>query len=74
MTIRFLDMTESSSPGFPFVPGQIIYLAGITPQVQGWIASGQAEVVNDEPEAAVMGASERAVLPKAKPRELSRRA
>lgn len=72
MTIRFLQVTESAAPGFPFVPGQVIHLTGITPEVQRWIGSGSAEVVNEEPEAAIVESGERAVLPRAKRRELSR--
>lgn len=49
MTIRFLQVTESSAPGVPFQPGQVIHLAGMTPEVRQWIREGRAELVREEP-------------------------
>jgi hypothetical protein len=47
------------------MPGQVIHLTGVTTEVQGWLKEGRAELIQQEPEAAVVGASERAVRPKA---------
>jgi len=62
--IRFLELTPSDAPGFPFVAGQVISLPRLTSAAREWIKSGRA-VVLPEPgdEAAVMGAApETAVL------------
>jgi hypothetical protein len=63
MTLRFLQLVESSAPGYPFVPGQVIDgLSRLTPEQQQWIRDGRAELVRDEPPAlAVAVPVERAV-------------
>ncbi len=49
-------------PGFPYKPGQVIHLTGMTHELQQWVKDGIAEVVRDaEPELAVVGPKERAV-------------
>jgi hypothetical protein len=53
------------------MPGQVIHLAGLTPEVREWITSGRAELVAEEPESAVIPEQERAVLPKARGRHVS---
>ncbi len=62
MTIRFLALTESSVPGVPFRPGQLIEVESVTPDMEAAIRHGLAEIVREEPELAVIGASEKAVL------------
>lgn len=71
MKIRFLQTTESGQPGFPFRAGQVIDVPRLTSEMRAWLtvpAGGiaLAEVLKDEPEAAVMPPEERAVLPVAK--------
>jgi hypothetical protein len=65
--LRFLQLVESSAPGFPFMPGQVISgLSRLTPEMRQWIREGRAELVKDEPELATVGAGERAVARKGK--------
>jgi hypothetical protein len=67
MRIRFLHTTASSNPHYPFQAGQIIEVPELTREMRNWLKSGGAEVLPEiEPEAAVVGADERAV--EAKPR------
>ena len=61
MQIRFLDLVESGSPDFPFVPGQIIDVPTLTPAMRAAVKDGRAELVRDEPELATVGVTERAV-------------
>ncbi len=65
MMVRFLQVTASAAPGVPFMPGQVIHLAGMTHEVRGWLNEGRVELASEEPEVATVGASERAVLPTA---------
>jgi len=74
MTIRFLQTTPSAKPGFPFQPGQVITLTGMTREARQWLKDGRVEVVKEVPEAAVAGVSERAVMPRAKGRHADRTA
>lgn len=69
MKVRFLRMTDSAQPGFPFVPGQVIEVATLTPEVREWLkplddGSYRAVVLDDEPEqaAAVIPTPEVAVM------------
>jgi hypothetical protein len=64
--VRFLETMPSSAPGFPFMPGQVIVVSKLTPEMQRWLSKGQIELMPEEPEAAVEGHVERAVLPKAR--------
>lgn len=58
MTVRFLETVDSAVPGFPFMPGQVIRLTGMTPEVRTWLANGRVELLRDtEPERAVAVAS-----------------
>jgi hypothetical protein len=67
--IRFLQTTPSERLDFPFQAGQIIEVPRLTAQLREWIAREHAVVVEDEPEAAVLGApAEVAALPGGKPR------
>jgi hypothetical protein len=62
VTIRFLQTVESSAPGYPFMPGQVISgLSRLTPEQRQWIRDGRAELVGEEPELATVGPVARAV-------------
>lgn len=63
MDLRFLQTVDSSAPGFPFMPGQVITgLSRLSPEMRQWLRDGRAELVRDEePEAAVVAPVERAV-------------
>ncbi len=61
MRIRFLKVTESLHPERPFQVGRIIELDKMTAEARAWIKAGQAEVMKDEPEFAVVATTERAV-------------
>lgn len=61
MQIRFLDLVESESPEFPFMPGQVINVSSLTPAMRAAVKDGRAELVRDEPELATVGVTERAV-------------
>lgn len=63
MKVRFLQLTESQVPGFPFVPGQIIEIDDLDRDVRRWLKYNHAEVVREEPETAVVTPAERAVAP-----------
>jgi hypothetical protein len=53
----------------PFQAGQIVHLTKLTPEARAWVKAGDAVVLEDEIEAAMLGApSEVAVQPDAKPR------
>jgi hypothetical protein len=49
MQVRFLEVTPSSVPEFSFMPGQVINLAGMTPEVRKWLREGRAELVRETP-------------------------
>jgi hypothetical protein len=62
VTIRFLGLAESAVPGAPFVPGQVIEVATLTPEIQAALRSNLAELVRaEEPDLATVGVTERAV-------------
>lgn len=67
MTIRFLQPVDSETPGFPFLPGQVIVVTNPTPDMLAALrplpdGSRLAEVVADEePEFAAVVDPERAV-------------
>jgi hypothetical protein len=69
--IRFLQSTASQNPNYPFQAGQVIWLLRLTAEVRQWIADGRAEVIPDEPEAALAPDGELAVLPRARGRHVS---
>jgi len=48
MILRFLRTTPSSSPDFPFQPGQRIAVTKLTAEMRAWIKDGAAEVVRGE--------------------------
>jgi hypothetical protein len=50
--IRFLEWTESSVPGFPFKPGQVIDHPP-SPDLVKWLGEKRAVPVSDETEQAV---------------------
>jgi hypothetical protein len=61
MTIRFLDLVESDTAGFPFMPGQVIDVPTLTPSLRTAIHCGLAELVRgEEPELATVTVPERA--------------
>jgi hypothetical protein len=65
MKLRFVEWTESSVPGFPFRPGQVIEAPELTPEMQAWLRAGRATLVRQpgEPDEAVAAAlPERAVM------------
>jgi hypothetical protein len=50
--IRFIEVTESQTPGFPFKPGQVIDHPA-TPELVQWLNEKRAVKVEDETELAV---------------------
>jgi hypothetical protein len=53
MTIRFLQTTQSGTPGFPFLAGQVITIEGPIPaSFRAALESGLAELVRDADDAA----------------------
>ena len=61
MRIQFLETVPSGNPEFPFVGGQIVHLARLTPMFRQFIRDGKAYVLDgDEAEAAVLGTAEEA--------------
>lgn len=68
MTLRFVRTTASGRPDFPFQAGQIIHVEKLTAEMRVWLRDGAAELLKEEPEAAVLGMTERAVEPRAKGR------
>lgn len=68
MRLKFRDTAPSATPGFPFLAGQIVDVAELSPEMQAAIEEGKAELLqDDEPEEAVtVPAPERAVTRKAK--------
>lgn len=72
MRIRFLRVTPSANPDYPFLAGQIIELGELTSEAERWIEHGVAIVLPEGPEMAVMGGpSEVATEPR--PRAKGRR-
>ena len=54
MTIRFLQTTQSETPEFPFMAGQIIHVSAPSPYLLSLLDGVRAEaVVTDETERAV---------------------
>jgi len=49
MKIRFVEITPSLTPGFPFQPGQTIEVAKLTPELRKWIKEGHAVLVKQDP-------------------------
>jgi hypothetical protein len=75
MKLRFLRVTESEVPGYPFFEGQTIEVSALTPAMQRWLKPDDAGLVRaellreeSEPELATVGSGERAVTRKAKRR------
>jgi hypothetical protein len=69
MKIRFRCLTDSDAPGFPFLAGQTIEVAALTPTMKRWLQPNAAGVVHaelvredDETELATVGVAERAVV------------
>jgi hypothetical protein len=50
--IRFVEVTESTAPGFPFRPGQVVDYPA-TPELVKWLSEKRAVPVEDETEQAV---------------------
>jgi hypothetical protein len=72
MRIRFLEVTESAQPGYPFLKGQVVEVTKLTAEMRAWLkrrpdGTARAEVVKDvAPDAAVTESPEAAVLPPAR--------
>ena len=70
MRLKFLQTTTSDNPNFPFQAGQVVDVADLSPSMRAALETGSAVLVSDPgPEAAVVSAPERAVLPRAKGRK-----
>ena len=63
MQIKFLRLTLSSNPAYPFQAGQVIETPRLTAEMKRWIKDGDAVLVRDTPETAVEPPGERAVRP-----------
>ena len=50
--IRFLEVTESAAPGYPFRPGQVVDYPA-SPELARWLNEKRAVPVDDETEQAV---------------------
>jgi hypothetical protein len=67
--LRFLQLTASPNPYFPFQPGQVIHLSRLNPEVRQWIRDGRAELIQEVAELAALGVSgETAAMPKGRAR------
>ena len=67
MKIRFLRTTPSAVPAYPFQAGQIIEVEKLTEEMRAWLkpaADGTvlAELIGAEPELAIVGVAEHAVV------------
>jgi hypothetical protein len=70
MRLKFLHTIPSDNPHFPFMAGQVVDVEQLSPSMRAALETGAAIIVSDPgPEAAVVGASERAVLPRARGRK-----
>lgn len=68
MRVRFLHLTASAAPEYPFRAGQIIEVHELSPQMRAWLREARIEILPDE-ELATMGAPvEVAVVKRAKSR------
>lgn len=71
MRIQFLETVPSGNPEYPFVGGQVVHLARLTPLFRRFIADGKAFVLDgseDEEELATIEAREKAVIKRGKRR------
>lgn len=55
MRVRFLRQTASDHPTFPFQAGQIIDLPRLTPDLERWLAQGEAILIPEDAETATLG-------------------
>jgi len=62
MKIRFRHTTESDRPEYPFQAGQIIALPRLNRKFSRWLKEQRIEIVQDEPERAIVDETEQAVL------------
>ena len=61
MKLRFLKVTPSNNPEFPFQAGQIIHVEKLTGEMKRWLKEGLAVALPDSFEAASIADPERAV-------------